>query len=402
LLTTGILFIAGYGALMAAASLPTTPIMHTAQASTQRWPNAAGMVKMPDSGDQQAALQSSGDQLQQPQGKLLTSGNVAFSEYSMGIVADIPLLPVDRPSLPTDASLLPFDASLLSSDRLWLAELTRLRTALQPDALIGASAIEIAARTRSWEAAMHRHGLALMDQLADILPPAVWFQARLITAADTRELARDAQSVGAYGEAYRQIQSWMSLVGETTPGVNAMLNSIWAAATDSKTGVPAIQSGHAPVLLKHERWFPPRSTLAHAHQYALDIFFTTISRSGAAETGPPVRSISRGIVVATASDWDGGDREATYRQGGLSPKAGNGAIIWCPDDGRYYAYFHLKETLVQTGAIIAAGTILGPGGNTGTNARKKGHGAHVHIEIHESDGTAWTSYRIRDFILSIP
>jgi hypothetical protein len=33
------------------------------------------------------------------------------------------------------------------------------------------------------------------------------------------------------------------------------------------------------------------------------------------------------------------------------------------------------------------------------NARKKGHGTHVHIEIHDRDGKAWPSRALREFVL---
>jgi murein DD-endopeptidase MepM/ murein hydrolase activator NlpD len=57
--------------------------------------------------------------------------------------------------------------------------------------------------------------------------------------------------------------------------------------------------------------------------------------------------------------------------------------------------------VVRVGQMVASGQSLGLGGNTGVNARKKNHGTHVHIEIHDAEKGAWSSYRIRDLLLSI-
>lgn len=128
-------------------------------------------------------------------------------------------------------------------------------------------------------------------------------------------------------------------------------------------------------------WLPPRSDLKFSHPYALDVFFFHVDRSGEAERGPVIRALYPGIVVASASDWSGGQGIATWKGGGLSPAAGNGLIVYDPATRRYCSYFHFNQIYLRSGDIVEAGQALGRGGNSGVNARKKGHGEHVHLEI---------------------
>jgi hypothetical protein len=278
-----------------------------------------------------------------------------------------------------------------------LKDLEALTAALEPEALAGLSATAASMRADAWEEAVRAKGLTPTKALPAILPSVHWVQARLVTRSDEGELREDARAGGAYGAAYRSIQAALPLARASAQGMEAVLRSIWL----SEPRIKLLSSGPVSVLAVADRWIPPASSLDIAHQYALDVFFLPVKRHGAAETGPPIRSMTRGIVIAAAGDWNGGDRPALYRGGGLSPKAGNGAIVYCPDDGRYYAYFHLDSVQVSTGDFVGAGTVLGLGGNTGVNARKKGHGSHVHIEIHDRDGRAWPSQSIREFILKL-
>lgn len=276
-----------------------------------------------------------------------------------------------------------------------LSDMDALAAALEPEALAGLGAAAASMRADAWEEAVRAKGFTPASALPDILPAAHWFQARLVSRKDEAELHNDARFGGAYGAAYDTILSAVPLARVSAQGVEAVLRSAWL----SEPRVQQLDMKTVSVLAPADRWLPPTSTLDSAHQYALDVFFLRVKRSGTVETGPPVRSMTRGIVVASAEDWNGGDRPSLYRGGGLSPRAGNGAIVYCPDDGRYYAYFHLGSMQVSTGDFIEAGTVLGLGGNTGVNARKKGHGTHVHIEIHDRDGGAWTSRELRDFVL---
>ncbi len=130
-----------------------------------------------------------------------------------------------------------------------------------------------------------------------------------------------------------------------------------------------------------EVWLPPKGELPLSHPYALDVFFQSVDRRGEAERGPLIRSLHPGIVIAASSDWSGGQGFAKYRSGGLSPASGNGAVIYDPASRLYFSYFHLSSVAVRVGEIMAAGDLVGRGGNTGMNARMEGHGEHVHIEI---------------------
>ena len=278
-----------------------------------------------------------------------------------------------------------------------LKDLDALAAALEPEALAGLGATAASMRADAWEEAVRAKGFTPAEALTGILPGAEWFQARLLSKRDEAEVRNDTRLGGSYGHSYQAILSAVPLARQSAKGLEAVLRSIWL----SEPRVKELKSDHVSVLAAADKWLPPASSLDSAHQYALDVFFLRVTRNGVVETGPPIRSITRGIVIAAADGWNGGDRPNLYRGGGLSPKAGNGAIVYCPDDGRYYSFFHLSSIQVSTGDFIAAGTILGLGGNTGVNARKKGHGAHVHIEIHDSDGSAWPSLAIREFILKL-
>ncbi len=132
---------------------------------------------------------------------------------------------------------------------------------------------------------------------------------------------------------------------------------------------------------------PPRiRDLDRSHTYALDIFFTEYERDPGTgeESGPAILAAAPGIVVAASSDWTGGPGMDTYRAGGISPLAGNGVIVYEPGTKRVYSYFHLREASVAPGMVVRTGTLLGYGGNTGSNARKPKRGGHLHLEIFDS------------------
>jgi murein DD-endopeptidase MepM/ murein hydrolase activator NlpD len=150
---------------------------------------------------------------------------------------------------------------------------------------------------------------------------------------------------------------------------------------------------------KADFWFTPREELKHAHPYALDVFFKSFRRENGEHSGPKIRSLYPGIVVAAAGDWEGGAGASSYIRGGLSPAAGNGVVVFDRITRRYYVYLHLKDIAVGVGDIVRAGDILGRGGNTGMNARRPDHGGHVHIEIFDCErGTAIRGTEILDII----
>jgi len=284
-----------------------------------------------------------------------------------------------------------------AADSLPVGDLRLLSAALEPVALAGLLPQAGSERARAWAAAVKDGGSSPVSALGEILPPTPWFQARLIMERDEAVLEGNAGADSPSGRAYQAILDALPSVKDAAPAFEAALTALW---TDTP-GLARLARGPVAPLARSQRWMPPKDSLDASHRYALDIFYTNVRRSGAEETGPAVRSMTRGIVVAAAGDWKGGDELSSYLSGGLSPKSGNGAIVFCPDDGRFYAYFHLKDVNVRPGQLIPAGQLLGHGGNTGANARKKGHGEHLHIEIHTGPGEALSSYDIRSFVIGL-
>ena len=95
----------------------------------------------------------------------------------------------------------------------------------------------------------------------------------------------------------------------------------------------------------------------------------------------------------------GGAGADAWGGGGLSPAAGNGVVVYSPASGRYYSYFHLDEVAVQRGQVVERGAALGRGGNTGINARKKGHGGHLHLEIFDTgEDRALSAWEVRQLL----
>jgi len=134
-----------------------------------------------------------------------------------------------------------------------------------------------------------------------------------------------------------------------------------------------------------EALLPPKESLHENHSDAIDIFFTEADSRiiDGVEVGPEIRTTVAGVVVATSDDWEGGDTRDEFVSGGLSPVSGNGVIIYNPATNEYHQYLHLSSVDVKPGDILEAGSPLGRGGNTGINARKEGHGSHLHYVIHE-------------------
>lgn len=131
---------------------------------------------------------------------------------------------------------------------------------------------------------------------------------------------------------------------------------------------------------------PKERDYDYSHTFALDIFLKEVAMMpfSGLEKGPVIFSLTDSIVVATDSTWRGGEELSSYHSGGITPKAGNGVILYSPEKRKYYLYFHLYDVLVSPGEAIPAGFPLGHGGNTGTNARKSGHGEHLHLEIYDA------------------
>jgi murein DD-endopeptidase MepM/ murein hydrolase activator NlpD len=129
-----------------------------------------------------------------------------------------------------------------------------------------------------------------------------------------------------------------------------------------------------------DNFLSPRADGPHS---ALDIFVPG--------EGVKVRSPVAGVVVAAGDGWKGGyerrGRGFFYEGGGLSRRAGNGAILFDPASGGYVLFSHLRAgVLVHAGDVIAAGTPVGRVGHTG-NAARPGRGKHLHF-AYKAPGTA--------------
>ncbi|GAB1457166.1 hypothetical protein MASR2M48_24740 [Spirochaetota bacterium] len=321
---------------------------------------------------------------------------LGFAAVALAIAPD-----KSRPS----ASLLAYESAselepqLVELTRPHLDEVQALRFAaalLSPASLAKVSPELVKARALDWAQAVERTGASPIDALGEILPSAPWFQTRLVTRRDEADLFANAKTSGEYGNSYTVMAKMLADTKANSSSLELALDEVWNHCEPTKK----LDAGFSSILKRRDLWIPSKSALSASHQYALDVFFTSLKRHGAEEIGPTIHSISSGLVVSAAEDWKGGDRPSSYRGGGLSPNAGNGVIIYDPNAARYYAYFHLGQVTASVGQIVEAGQAIGKGGNTGINARKKGHGGHVRVEIHDVDGGAWTSYAIRDLLLS--
>ena len=148
------------------------------------------------------------------------------------------------------------------------------------------------------------------------------------------------------------------------------------------------QTWNGNVTLPGLSSLPRLDELDYSHTFALDIFLQDVEYlSWNIQRGPVIHSLSNGIVVAAESGWLGFPRKSaalSYIKGGISPKSGNGVIVYSPEEHRYYLYFHLYDLFVKKGDILLKGQAIGHGGNSGINARKKGGGDHLHLEIFDS------------------
>jgi hypothetical protein len=209
------------------------------------------------------------------------------------------------------------------------------------------------------------------------------------------ELARALRPLrDNYSTLYSSACRELRMASQAWPKLNADADR----AQDSAPGLPAVLDVRN-LAARGELEAPPLRDLAYSHPYALDIFFRHVDRRGAVEYGPLIAALEGGIVVAAAQDWRGGAGASAWAGGGLSPSAGNGVVVYSPGSGRYYSYFHFSEVAVRRGQVVAAGEVIGRGGNSGANARKPGHGGHLHLEIFdEATGRALSAWRIRELL----
>lgn len=227
--------------------------------------------------------------------------------------------------------------------------------------------------------------------LASVFPSAPRVIAMLARDRDVDDFEESSLTEGAAGDRYRHIADMVSVMRPLRATYESLYRGAadelrtWGRATDPRItfGYPEYRGG---VTVPRAATPPRKRDYERSHTFALDIFFTDSEEDplGSGETGPMLFSLSGGIVVATASDWSGGPGIESYRSGGISPNAGNGAIVYDPETRRFYLYFHMRNTVVEAGRAIREGQPLGPGGDTGANARIPGHGQHLHLEIFDA------------------
>ncbi|HOX18729.1 MAG TPA: M23 family metallopeptidase [Spirochaetales bacterium] len=240
-------------------------------------------------------------------------------------------------------------------------------------------------------------GRSLETVLRAVLPPADFFIALTTDSDSRRELAGMGRGGNAFGSYYAALAARFDRIDDDSARWRALLDAAWLRLPPSaREGLEA----RAP-MIPSDRSLPTVRSLRYNHQDAIDIFYPVVKRKGAEEIGPTVRSMSYGLVVAAETGWTGGSTEASYVSGGLSPRAGNGVIVYSPDEGRFYSYFHLHDVTVRPGQALEPGQSLGHGGNTGLNARKSGHGKHLHLEIFDvARGESLDCYELRAMVAS--
>jgi murein DD-endopeptidase MepM/ murein hydrolase activator NlpD len=275
-------------------------------------------------------------------------------------------------------------------------ELVTLERSLAPDLIAAESVAETAEQIERLVSSARLAGMDPRESLGAALPEPRRILGMLALDRDVDDYREYADLDSAGGDYYRD-QARISL--EMRP-LKARYEAAFVAASAALSGEDgrALSGSQASILANiggkarrppyiakpDEVWLPPRRELPLAHPYALDVFFYHVDRSGEIERGPLIRALYPGIVVAAAGDWSGAAGISTWRGGGLSPAAGNGVVIYDPASRRYVSYFHLSSVTLRKGEIVSAGAVVGRGGNSGMNARRAGHGEHVHIEIFDA------------------
>lgn len=271
---------------------------------------------------------------------------------------------------------------------------------LSPETIDELSAAEVAESARGLVDAAKRGGTSISEALEAALPPDD-LSALLASERDLDDFDAAAQKDGPSGDRYAEISALAPSLMQERRRYEILFSTVY---DELSRYVPLPEDDHpeelGPIAGRGEIAKPSLSSLRNTHPYALDVFFTDFDEGPAgSEIGPEIKSLSAGIVIGAAGDWKGGAGAKSYRSGGLSPNSGNGVVVYDPVSRRYYSYFHLSETALETGDLVQKGTIIGKGGNTGANARKPGHGGHVHVEIFDaSEGRPLSSREIRSLI----
>lgn len=272
-------------------------------------------------------------------------------------------------------------------------ELAVLSRRLRPESVAAESADQAAAAARALVRASRLGGVDAAEAIEAAFPEPRSILGMLALDRDIEDFLDYASRKDALGDYYRD----QARISREMRPFRARYEAVFAAACaairslERAPGAAAGRSSSVPdrprrpyIAAPEDVWMPQESALRHAHPYALDVFFRTVDREGEAERGPVIRALFPGIVVATASDWSGGPGPSAWRGGGLSPAAGNGLVIYDPSDRVYCSYFHMSSVAQRSGSVVPAGATLGRGGNSGMNARKQGHGGHVHVEVFDA------------------
>ncbi|MCE5255701.1 MAG: M23 family metallopeptidase [Spirochaetaceae bacterium] len=227
---------------------------------------------------------------------------------------------------------------------------------------------------------------------AEVFPSSAEILAMLARDRDVDDYMENASEKGSSGTYYASIASLAPLMKPLREKYEALFTGVYEELKkQGRLLVPAQTSSEAKlyeggVTLPGLSSPPRERDYDYSHTYALDIFLDDVETLpySTLEKGPTIFSISDGIVIAANASWKGGEELESYRGGGITPKSGNGVIIYSPSNQKYYLYFHLYDVFVQTGSALRSGQPIGHGGNTGANARKPGHGEHLHIEIYDA------------------
>ncbi|MDP3176719.1 MAG: M23 family metallopeptidase [Spirochaetaceae bacterium] len=228
-------------------------------------------------------------------------------------------------------------------------------------------------------------GQDLRKSVADAFPPPVYVLSLLALDRDVESFLESASEDSPAGGHYHLAASLAEQMRPLRSRYEALYAAAYAELSGSATVVRAPAAQAPPFVASPGKlWLPRERKLSGTHPYALDLFFNNFENVGGEHIGPPIFSLGDGLVVAASGDWRGGAGSAAWIDGGLSPAAGNGVVVYEPASRRYCSYFHLSSVAVKAGDIVHAGQTLGLGGNSGANARKKNHGGHLHVEIFDA------------------
>jgi hypothetical protein len=268
-------------------------------------------------------------------------------------------------------------ASLLSTQNIGALDPAQVRT-------LGAAVISRAMM----------QGKSPEEQARQLFPSASQVLAMLARERDVDDYLENAAEEGAAGDYYQRVVDLAPTMRPILPHYTEFFRGAFDAMQEMHRMRDAAKDLRDSRDYKGGITLPSLSTKPNpreymlSHTYALDIFLKEVEvlPFGREQKGPLIFSLSDSIVVAADSSWKGGDELDEYRSGGITPKAGNGVILYSPSQRKYYLYFHLYDVLVAPGTVIPRGYAMGHGGNSGTNAHKKGHGEHLHLEIYDVPG----------------